>query len=66
MTMRRLLLVGTLVVACDDETPCAERAGAMCAIAGTGDLGFNRDGLAATKTDLFLVSAARPGPDGRT
>lgn len=36
----------------------------MCTIAGTGELGFNRDGLAATDSDLYLPSAARRGPDG--
>jgi sugar lactone lactonase YvrE len=36
----------------------------VCPIAGTGELGFNRDGLPANATDLFLPSAVRRGPDG--
>lgn len=56
----------TVLGACEDEVPCVERAGHVCVVAGTGELGFNRDGLAAVDTDLFLVSAARRGPDGRT
>jgi sugar lactone lactonase YvrE len=40
--------------------------GHVCTIAGTGEAGFNGDGRAATKTELYLVSAARRGPDGRT
>jgi sugar lactone lactonase YvrE len=39
-------------------------AGRVCVVVGTGDLGFNRDGLPAAETDLFLVSAARRAPDG--
>ncbi len=52
--------------ACEsDEPPCLERAGFVCAIAGTGELAFNRDGLPADETHFFLPSAARRGPDGR-
>ena len=54
------------LVACEREGPtCAEQPGFVCPIAGTGDLGFNRDGIPAKDADLFLVSAARRGPDGR-
>lgn len=66
MTRMHLAIAGLVVAACDRSAPCLDRPGVVCAIAGTGELGFNRDGLAATRTDLFLVSAARPGPDGRT
>jgi sugar lactone lactonase YvrE len=48
-----------------DRAPCEARAGAVCPVAGTGALGFNGDGLAPTATDLYLVSVARRGPDGR-
>jgi sugar lactone lactonase YvrE len=34
----------------------------VCPLAGTGELGFNRDGLPGPATDLYLVSAARRGP----
>lgn len=46
------------------EVPCAQSPGHACLLAGTGELGFNRDGLSPAKTDLFLVSAARRGPEG--
>jgi hypothetical protein len=48
-----------------DRTPCAEQPGFVCPIAGTGELGFNADGIAAVDADLYLVSAARRGPDDR-
>lgn len=49
--------------ACSD--PCAEgEPGTLCAVAGTGELGFNRDGHAADETDFYLISRARRGPDG--
>ncbi|MCB9702169.1 MAG: hypothetical protein H6711_09760 [Myxococcales bacterium] len=56
-------ILAALLVAC--QTPCEERPGALCAVVGSGELGFNRDGLTPAETDLFLVSAARRGPDGR-
>lgn len=36
----------------------------VCAIAGTGELGFNRDGLPPQESDFYLLSAVRRGPDG--
>jgi sugar lactone lactonase YvrE len=40
--------------------PCAAPPrGYVCPVAGTGELGFNRDGLPGPETDLYLVSAAR-------
>ncbi|MEZ4384949.1 MAG: hypothetical protein R3A79_26705 [Nannocystaceae bacterium] len=50
--------------ACEPER-CGDVAGGVCVVVGTGDIGFNRDGLPAAETDLFLVSAARRGADGR-
>lgn len=50
--------------ACDDG-PCEQRVGAVCPVVGTGEYGFNRDGLRPADTDLYLVSAARRGPDDR-
>lgn len=47
------------------EPPCEQSPDNVCLVAGTGELSFNRDGLAPTRTDLFLPSAARRGPDGR-
>jgi sugar lactone lactonase YvrE len=61
----RSTLLAAAMSACEEESPCPARAGVVCPVAGTGDLGFNRDGLPATETDLFLVSAARRGPDDR-
>ena len=65
MSLARALLVLALVAACGDDPPCETRPGYVCAIAGTGDLGFNRDGLPPAQTDLFLLSAVRRGPDER-
>lgn len=61
----RALFAALVVAGCEgDEAPCLERTGVVCAIAGTGELAFNRDGLPAEETHLFLPSAARRGPDG--
>jgi len=49
--------------ACTEPPPCASVPGQVCGLAGTGELGFNRDGLAARETDLFLLSSVRRGPD---
>lgn len=59
------LPIAMLVIgACTEDPPCASRSGHVCTIAGTGELGFNRDGLPPTETDLFLLSSVRRGPDG--
>mgnify|MGYP001254056237 CR=1 FL=1 len=52
------------LTACAD-LPCDQNPGYACLLVGTGEYGFNRDGLRPVDTDLFLVSAARRGPDGR-
>jgi sugar lactone lactonase YvrE len=44
---------------CDPGDP-----GVVCAVAGTTNMGFNKDGLAPDKTDMYLVSEVRRGPDG--
>jgi hypothetical protein len=59
------LALAPLLAACNDGPPCLASPGYVCPIAGTGELGFNRDGLPATESDLFLVSSARRGPDDR-
>lgn len=52
--------------ACETEPPVCERQpGYVCPVAGTGELGFNRDGMAPGETDLFLLSSVRRGPDDR-
>lgn len=51
--------------ACDTDPPCLEHVGRVCAIAGTGELAFNRDGLPPEETHLFLASSVRRGPDDR-
>lgn len=58
------LALALAVLACEGP-PCEEAVGNVCRVAGSGVLGFNRDGLAPTATDLYLVSAARRGPDAR-
>ena len=44
------------------DDACA--SGRVCAIAGTGELGFNGDALPATQTRLASPSAAYESPDG--
>lgn len=56
-----VMSASALLWGCVDE-PCGA-VGEVCAVVGTGELGFNRDGLAPGETDLFLVSVARRGPD---
>lgn len=51
--------------ACVEEPACGASVGDMCLVAGTGQTGFNSDGLSPRDTDLYLVSAARRGPDDR-
>jgi hypothetical protein len=59
-----LCVVGLLSLASCSKPPCGSEIGDLCLVAGTGEFGFNRDGLAPEETDLFLPSAARRGPDG--
>ncbi len=57
--------VASALTGCGDAgEACPGPVGHVCTVAGTGELGFNRDGLEATKSDLYLVSVARRGPDG--
>jgi len=67
--MMRAALVAAILalVGCPrEDDPCsAPPIGFVCPIAGTGELGFNMDGLPAADTDLYLVSAVRRAPDGR-
>jgi sugar lactone lactonase YvrE len=67
ITSAAVLLAVLVATGCPSEPdPCiAPSPGLVCPVAGTGALGFNRDGLSPTETDLYLVSAARRGPDGR-
>lgn len=60
--MAMLTLLGCAEPRCGDD---ASDPGAVCLLAGTGALGFNRDGLPAADTDFYLLSAVRRGPDGR-
>ena len=67
---RRCAVVASLaaifpLLACRPDPPCLTTAGRVCAIAGTGELAFNRDGLPPEETHLFLVSSVRRGPDDR-
>jgi sugar lactone lactonase YvrE len=60
-----LLAAALVLTACEAPPPCETVPGHVCALAGTGELGFNRDGLPPTKTDLYLPSSVRRGPDDR-
>src|SRR5688500_4610297 len=57
-----VVAAAVLATGCE-ERACERRPGHACALAGTGEYSFNGDGLAPTATDLFLVTAARRGPD---
>lgn len=63
MSGARLLACGALLAGCHRD-PC-EEPGAICTIAGTGDLGYNGQGLPADETWLFYPSALDFHPDGR-
>ena len=61
-----LSLLGMAAAGCGSEGPdaCAQHVvGTMCTVAGTGELAFTRDGLAAPRTALYLPSEVRRGPD---
>lgn len=65
--LRRLglsLFALALLAGCNEDE-CTDAPGDLCLLVGTGEYGFNRDGLAGPDTDLYLPSAARLGPDGR-
>lgn len=49
---------------CQSE-PCLSALGpVVCTVAGTGRMGFNKDGLQPEDSDLYLPSTLRRGPDG--
>ena len=59
------VFLGLALIGCPGPDPCAEPSkGLVCPVAGTGEYGFNHDGLPGPDTDLYLLSAARRGPDG--
>jgi serine/threonine-protein kinase len=47
----------------DPEDPCSP--GDVCRVIGTGDLGFNGEGLPALESWLYFPSSVRFAPDGR-
>lgn len=53
-----------LASACVGPLCASPGPGVVCRVAGTGELGFNRDGLTPGETDFYLLSAVRRGPDG--
>lgn len=59
-----LLAAAILGAGCDGGQGCAaEEPGFICPVAGTGELGFNRDGKTPEETDFFLITKALRGPD---
>ncbi len=59
------IAVMAMAAACIGDDPCADGTpGTVCAVAGTGETGFNDDGRPPEDTDFFLLSRARRGPDG--
>jgi len=60
------LVMAALSAGCSnpkEEAPCAGPF-VICPLAGTGEAGFNGDGLPPLETRLDLPTAARVGPDG--
>lgn len=66
LALRATLGAASLVTGCGPpaEEPVCEGAGVLCAVAGTGEAGYNGDGLPPLETQLNLPTAARVGPDG--
>lgn len=63
-TRATALSLMSIAAACGaEDVGCKQDRGTICTVVGTGELGFNDDGRSAMETDLYLVSAARPGPD---
>jgi sugar lactone lactonase YvrE len=60
-----LLAAALLVGACEELPPCASVTGHVCTLAGTGELGFDGEGLPAGRSSLYLPSSVRRGPDDR-
>ena len=58
------LLLFLPAAACVDEETCGE--GEVCVVAGTGELGFNGDGLAPRETDFYLPGGAGRGGTARS
>jgi len=69
MSRRRAAMIvaaGLALAGCEaPPPPCEAVPGHVCAVAGTGELGFNGDELPPGKTDLYLPSSVRRGPDER-
>lgn len=58
--------MGVFSMACSEPAgvaPCGGQ-GVICRVAGTGEAGFNGDGLSPLKSALNLPTAVRTGPDG--
>jgi sugar lactone lactonase YvrE len=62
---RLALALASGLWACEDVPPCEAVPGHVCRIVGTGEIGFNGDGEPALRTNLYLPSAVRRGPDDR-
>ncbi len=60
-----LLLLLFACTGAPEEEGCPEAPGTVCRVAGTGDLGFNGEGLPALESWLYFPSAVRAHPDGR-
>lgn len=68
-----LAAAAALAVGCGGPTetptpgidPCEGPPGTLCTVVGTGDQGFNGDGLDARRTWLFMPTATRFDADGR-
>lgn len=60
-----LPVLGSAASGCTEDPVCTRGApGTVCAVAGTGELAFVRDGMPAARTAFYLPSETRRGPDG--
>ena len=51
-------LVAMVAVGGCTEPPCTARVGDLCPLVGTGELGFNRDGLAPEDSEPVQMGSA--------
>ncbi|MDP2310151.1 MAG: hypothetical protein Q8P18_29305 [Pseudomonadota bacterium] len=69
VTSGGLTLGGLFLAACTGpspiDAPCPDTPGTVCRAIGTGELGFNGEGLPALESWLYFPSAVREHPDGR-
>lgn len=53
------------LIACQEESGCADQPGVACVYVGTGELALGPDGLPPRETDLYWAMDLEFAPDGR-